>query len=68
MMRGKPSRVSDGAKETFIEQAAAVDTVQLHCLIPADMHRTLRILAAQDDSTVTNLVIEAIEGLLSKRN
>ena len=68
MMRGKPSRVSDGAKEAFIEQAAAVDTVQLHCLIPADMHRTLKVLAAQEDSTVTNLVMEAIEGLLSKRN
>ena len=68
MMRGKRSRVSDGAKETFIEQAAAVDTVQLHCLIPTDMHKTLRILAAQEDTTVTSLVMEAIEGLLSKRS
>ena len=68
MMRGKRSRVSDGAKETFIEQAAAVDTVQLHCLISTDMHKTLRILAAQEDTTVTSLVLEAIEGLLSKRS
>ena len=65
MMRGKPSRVSDGAKETFIEQAAAVDTVQLHCLIPADMHRTLRVLAAQEGQYGNESVIEAIEGLLS---
>ena len=68
MMRGKPSRVSESAKESFIEQAAAVDTVQLHCLVPADMHRTLRILAAQEDTTVTNLVMEAIRDLLAKRN
>ena len=67
MMRGRPNRISDSAKETFVEQAAAVDTVQLHCLIPMDMHRTLRILAAQEDTTVTNLVIEAIQDLLSKR-
>lgn len=67
MMRGKPSRVNEGAKETFIEQAAAVDTVQLHCLIPVDMHRSLRILAAQEDTTVTNLVIEAIQDVLAKR-
>jgi len=67
MMRGRPDRVSDSAKETFIEQASAADTVQLHCLIPQDMHRSLRILAAQEDTTVTSLVIEAIESLLSGR-
>ena len=51
----------------FIEQAAAEETAQLHCDIPAGLHRRLRILAVEQDTSMKNLVITAIEGMLSEK-
>ena len=67
MMHSKPSRREEGTREAFVNQAAAVDTAQLHCLIPADMHRQLRVLAAQEGTNMTTLVIAAIGDYLTAR-
>ena len=44
-----------------------MDTEQLHCLIPADLHRRLRVLAAEERSTIISLVVAAIEGHFAAR-
>ena len=36
-----------------MEQAAAEEMAQLHCMIPDELHHRLRILAAQDRTTIT---------------
>ena len=51
----------------FVEQAAAEETAQLHCEIPARLHRRLRILAVEQDTTMKDLVVTAIEEMLSAR-
>ena len=51
----------------FVDQAAAVDTAQLHCLIPADLHQRIRVLAAQERTNITTLVIAALESYLETR-
>ncbi len=38
-MHSRPNRRREDRREAFVNQAAAADTAQLHCLIPADMHR-----------------------------
>ena len=59
-LSSRPKRRQEERTAAFVEKAAAVDTEQLHCLIPADLHRRLRILAAEDRSTITSLVVAAI--------
>ena len=67
-MHSKPSRRrEEEARNAFVSQAAAVETAQLHCLIPAELHRDLRVLAAQEGTTVTTLVVAALEGYLATR-
>ena len=34
---------------------------------PAELHRNLRVLAAQEGTTVTTLVVAALDGYLAKR-
>ena len=56
-LSSRPKRRQEERTAAFVEQAAAVDTEQLHCLIPADLHRRLRVTAAEDRTTITNLVV-----------
>ena len=65
-MHSRPRRREE-QRETFINQASAVDTAQLHCLIPADLHRQLRVTAALEDTNMTALVIAALEDFFAAR-
>ena len=68
-LHSKPSRrQGEEARNAFVDQAAAVETAQLHCLIPAELHRSLRIIAAQERTTVTTLVVAALDGYLATRS
>ena len=67
-MHSRSSRKGrDQQADEFINQASAADTVQLHCLIPKNTHRRIRMLAVQEDSNITALVIEALDALLDQR-
>ena len=66
-LRGRPARSGDRGTDAFVEKAAAEDTEQLHCVIPASLHRRLRILAAEERTTITKLVVEAVESHLESR-
>ena len=50
----------DERTEAFVEQAAAEETAQLHCLIPESLHRRYRVAAAERRTTMTELVIAAM--------
>ena len=67
LSRRRPRRQQEHTS-TFVEQAAAEETAQLHCEIPASLHRRLRILAVNEDTTMKDLVVSAIEELLSDRS
>ena len=66
-MHSRPRGRQEERTAAFVEQAAAVDTAQLHCLIPADLHHRLRVLAAQERTKITTLVVAALEGYLATR-
>ena len=48
------------ASAAFVEQVAAEDTTQLHCMIPESLHHRFRMMAAERRTTMTALVIEAL--------
>ena len=58
---------SQDRRETFREQAAAPDVTVLHCRIPSELHRRLRHLVVDEDSSVTAMVIEMLKEGLERR-
>ena len=54
-------------REAFREQAAAPNVTVLHCRIPSELHRRLRHLVVDEDSSVTAMVIEMLEEGLQRR-
>ena len=51
-----------------MERAVAEEMAQLHCMIPDELHHRLRILAAQDRTTITALVTEALNDYVASRS
>ena len=67
-LRRRESRGDQERTAAFVEQAAAGETAQLHCEIPAGLHRRLRILAIEENTTMKDLVVSAIGEFLSTRS
>ena len=67
-MRSRPNRRGESRAAAFVEQAVAEETTQLHCNIPDELHHRLRILAAQDRTTMTALVTEALRDYVESRS
>ena len=65
-IRRNPNQGNQEEREAFIEQAAA-DTTRLHCFIPTALHHQLKIMAVEERSNMTALVIEALENYVSER-
>ena len=63
----KPTRRQQGRTAAFAKQAATEKTEQLHCEIPASLHGRLRVLDAEERTTMKELVVSAIEKLLANR-
>jgi hypothetical protein len=58
----RPNRRSESERhQAFVEQAAAADVRDLHCQIPAGLHRLIRVRAAERGIKMTAVVIEALE-------
>jgi hypothetical protein len=45
---------------------AAPTTVRLNCLIPADLHRRVKTACANDGVSMTDVVVEFLEGRFPK--
>ena len=67
-MHRRDRRRGESRTATFVEQAAAEETAQLHCLIPDELHHKLRMLAAEDRTTITALVTEALNDYVASRS
>ena len=63
----RESRSGQERTAAFVDQAAAEETAQLHCEIPASLHRRLRILAIEENTTMKDLVVSAVEQLLAAK-
>ena len=65
-IRRNPNRGNQEEREAFIEQAAA-DTTRLHCFIPTELHHQLKIMAVEERTNMTALVVEALEKYVAQR-
>ena len=63
----RPSRRQNNRSDAFVERAAAAEVHDLHCQIPADLHRRVRVMAAEQGIKMTAVVIEALEAYFADR-
>ena len=66
-LKRRESRSGQERTSAFVEQTAAEETAQLHCEIPASLHRRLRILAVEENTTMKHLVLSAVEQFLAAK-
>ena len=66
-LKRRESRSEQDRTAAFVEQTAAEETAQLHCEIPASLHRRLRILAVEENTSMKDLVVAAVEQLLAAK-
>ena len=66
-MRRNPNRGNQQARDAFIEQTAVADSERLHCFIPSDLHYQLKVMALEGRTSMTALVIEALQGYVAER-
>ena len=67
-LRSRPRRQQEERNAAFVEQAAAPEVEQLHCQIPAELHLRLRLFAAERKSSITSLVVQAVEDYFAGRS
>ena len=66
-MRQNPRLNQGEATDAFINRANADDTSRLHCIIPAELHHTLKFKALERDTNVTEIVIEALRDWVARQ-
>ena len=66
-IRSNPNRGNQAARDVFVDQVAAEDTTRLHCFIPSDLHHRIKLMAVDERTNMTALVVEALQGLVAER-
>ena len=67
-MHSRPNRRGESRRAAFVEQAVAQEMAQLHCKIPDELHLRLRVMAAEERTTMTALVTEAVQDWVASRS
>ena len=67
-MKSRPRGRREDRTAAFVEQVAEEETAQLHCQIPDELHHKLSVMAAQDRTTITALVTEALQEFVAARS
>ena len=66
-IRRNPDRGNRQARDAFVDQATSDDTTRLHCFIPSELHYQLKVMALEERTNMTALVVEALENFVAKR-
>lgn len=67
-LKSKKTRRDRVAKDEAISEAIKPDTKRLNAEIPRDLHSKLKTFAAQKETKITEVVIDAITEYLSKNS
>ena len=68
VLKAKKTRRDRSDKERAIDEATKPDTKRLNAEIPRELHSQLKTFAAQKETKITEVVIEAITEYLSKKS
>ena len=65
VLRAKSGRRDSDAKDRVLAEISAEPTKRLNVEIPASLHRRIKVASAASETTITEMVVFAIERHLS---
>ena len=68
VLKAKKNRRDRPDKEKALDEATKPDTKRLNAEIPRELHSKLKTFAAQRETKITEVVIEAVTEYLSKNS
>lgn len=68
MLRAKTTRRKSSAKDRVLDEVMREETTRLNAVIPLSLHRKIKIQAANEGRSITELVITVLNEYLSKRS
>jgi predicted HicB family RNase H-like nuclease len=68
MLRAKTTRRKSDAKDRVLDEVMREETTRLNAVVPLSLHRKIKIQAANEGRTITELVISVLNEYLSKRS
>lgn len=66
MLSAKKKRRSSRAKDEAINEAAKEETTRLNAIVPVTLHRQVKLQAAKEGRSITNILITSLETYLKK--
>jgi predicted HicB family RNase H-like nuclease len=64
-LRAKKMTTQSASKEAVVKEVTKVETTRLNADIPIRLHRDLKMLAAQQGKSITDITIQALNEHLS---
>lgn len=68
MLRAKTTRRKSDAKDRVLDEVMREETTRLNAVVPLSLHRKIKIQAANEGRTITELVIAVLNEYLSKHS
>lgn len=66
MLRAKTTRRSTETKDRVLAEVAKEETTRLNAVVPVSLHKAVKIQAASEGRSITDLLVEALSDYLSK--
>lgn len=66
MLRAKTTRRQTEAKDRVLDEVVREETTRLNAVVPVSLHKAVKVQAANEERSITDLLIEALNDYLSK--
>jgi predicted HicB family RNase H-like nuclease len=66
MLRAKTTRRNTETKDRVLEEVAKEETTRLNAVVSVSLHKAVKVQAANEERSITDLLIEALNDYLSK--
>ncbi len=68
MLRAKTTRRKTEAKDRVLYEVVREETTRLNAVVPISLHRAVKVQAAHEQRSITDLLVEALNNYLSKNS
>lgn len=66
MLRAKTTRRHTDTKERVLEEVAKEETTRLNAVVPVSLHKAVKVRAASEGRSITDILIDSLNEYLSK--
>ncbi len=68
MLRAKTTRRQTEAKDRVLDEVMREETTRLNAIVPVSLHKAVKVQAAKEERSITDLLVGALNDYLSKNS